>query len=114
MTEALCSTLFPVLFATMTSSDFLKARLSTPFFLTYTASQQTLPDWSSSLKFTLQDLPSSLLKPMSGSCRLHNGGHTASKQVTAVLITLPSQKVLLPTTYRGFVTSMAIHFHSSP
>ena len=62
-------------------------------------------DWRLSIKLIRQDLPSSLLKPASKSCRLHNGRHTASKQVPAVLITLPLHKVLLPDNLCDFVTS---------
>ena len=58
-----------------------------PFFLTYLVSclEQVLLRLAFLIKFFQQDLPSSLSKPISESCRLHNGRHAAGKQVSAAL-----------------------------
>ena len=99
----------------MASSDFLLASLQTPFSLTYArfSSKQNAPRLAVQVKFAQQDLSSSLLKPASNSCRLNNGRYTASKQVPAVLLTLPSHKVLLPATYVISLLHRSIHSRSS-
>ena len=92
----------------MTSSDFLLAFLYNTFLfdlypLFFKA--ECFFDWFFQDKFAQQDLASSLLKPASNSCRLNNGRHTASKQVTAVLLTLPSHKSAFAYDLCDFVTS---------
>src|SRR3990172_10067669 len=52
------------------------------------------------------DIPCSVLKPNFKSCRLYNGGRIASKQVSAILVSASLAQC-------DFVTSSAIHLHSS-
>lgn len=60
------------------------------------------------------EIPCSTIEPNFKSCRLYNGGHIASKQVSAMLVSLhPSHNAILPDYLCDFVTSSAIHLHSS-
>ena len=59
------------------------------------------------------DIPCSVIKPNFKSCRLYNGGHIASKQVSAMLISTSSAKCDFALQLMRFVTSSAIHLHSS-
>lgn len=60
------------------------------------------------------EIPCSTIKPNFKSCRLYNGGHIASTQVSAMLVSLhPSHNTILPDYSCDFVTSSAIHLHSS-
>ena len=87
MTEALRSVLFPRL---LSYYDFIRLPVGLrdePFLsdLPRSCLEQVLLRLAFLIKFFQQDLPSSLSKPISESCRLHNGRHAAGKQVSAAL-----------------------------
>ena len=59
------------------------------------------------------EIPSSVIEPRFKSCRLYNGGHMASNQVTAILFSASFAKCDFAQQLCDFVTSSAIHLHSS-
>jgi hypothetical protein len=60
------------------------------------------------------EIPSSVSEPGIRSCRLCDGGHMASNQVTAILVSTSAARCDFARQLCGFVTSSAIHLHSSP
>ena len=59
------------------------------------------------------EIPSSVIEPRFKSCRLYNGGHMASNQVTAILFSASFATCDFAQQLCDFVTSSAIHLHSS-
>mgnify|MGYP001608403312 CR=1 FL=1 len=59
------------------------------------------------------DIPCSVIEPIFKSCRLYNGGRIASKQVSAILVSASFAQCDFARQLSDFVTSSAIHLHSS-
>ena len=59
------------------------------------------------------EIPSSVIEPRFKSCRLYNGGHMANNQVIAILFSASFAKCDFAQQLCVFVTSSAIHLHSS-
>ena len=59
------------------------------------------------------DIPCSVIEPNFKSCRLYNGGRIAGKQVAAILVSASFAQCDFARQLSDFVTSSAIHLHSS-
>ena len=67
------------------------------------------------LKIIQQVLPRSLSKPVTGSCRLYNGGHAAGNQASAALVLPCFQSMEFCHTTCGFsILLPTVHVCSSP
>lgn len=64
-------------------------------------------------EFPCQVLPCSVMKPACKSCRLYNGGRIANNQVAAMLVSASFAQCDFARQLLRFVTSSAIHLHSS-
>jgi hypothetical protein len=60
------------------------------------------------------EIPSSVSEPGIRSCRLYDGGHVTGNQVTVTLVSTSAARCDFAQQLCGFVTSSAIHLHSSP
>ncbi len=89
----------PSLFSAFTKCHHYYGSVRLPFLVFYKRYPKT-------------DIPCSVIKPNFKSCHLYNGGHIASKQVSAMLVSTSSAQCDFALQLSDFVTSSAIHLHS--